>query len=62
MTTYIVSADVDFGELKEAVAFRAGLDYFSQYQIHPVVAVREVSVQGFSVLEFDEHRVALRGS
>lgn len=59
--TYVVTANVDFGESKEPIAFRAGLYHFAQNQVHPVVAGHQVAVQGLAVLELDQHRVALCG-
>lgn len=32
---------------------------FFQRQVHPVVAIDQVTVERLAVLEFDEHRVAL---
>jgi hypothetical protein len=38
------------------------LDDFLECEIHVCVAADQMSVQGFAVLELDEHRVALRRS
>lgn len=42
-------------------SYRAGLDDLLEGQVHPRVAVDEMAVERFAVLELDEHRVALRG-
>ena len=59
--TYVISSDVDLGESEESIAFRAGLNNLLQNQVHPVVAIGQMSVQRFAVLEFHQHRVALGG-
>lgn len=59
--TYVVSSDVDLGQLEEPVTLRASLDDFLEYEVHPVVAIGEVAVQCLAVLQFHEHRVALGG-
>jgi hypothetical protein len=38
------------------------LDDFLECEVHVCVAADQMSVQGFAILEFDEHRVALSGS
>jgi len=55
----IISSYVNFWKSKETVTFRAGLDNFFQSQVHPVIAIDEVAVESLSVLQLDEHRVAL---
>ena len=57
---YIISSYVDFWQSEETVTFRAGLDNLFQSQVHPVIAIDEVAVESLSVLQLDEHRVALR--
>lgn len=42
-------------------AYGAGLDDFLQCEVHPRIAINEVSVQSFAILELDQHRVALGG-
>ena len=59
--TYVISSDVDLGESEKSIAFRAGLNHLFQDQVHPVVAIGQMSVQRFAVLEFHQHRVALGG-
>lgn len=59
--TYVVTANVNFRKAEELVTFRARLDYFSQNQVHPVVAGHKVAVQGLAILELYQHRVALCG-
>lgn len=61
MTTYVVTSDVDFRQSEEAVSFRTGLDDFFECQIHPVITLDQMSVQGLSILQLDQHRVALSG-
>lgn len=56
---YIVSSYVDLWQSEEAVTFRTGLDNLLQSQVHPVVAIDEVTVESFPVLQLDKHRVAL---
>lgn len=58
--THIVSSDVHFWEAEKPVALRARLYDFLEYKVHPVVAVDEMAVKRLAILEFDEHRVALR--
>lgn len=60
-TTYVVPANVDFGQPPEAFAVGARLHNLLQREVHPVVAVDEVAVERLSVLQFDEHGVALSG-
>lgn len=40
---------------------RARLDHLLEGEVHPRVALDEVSVEGLAVLELDEHGVALSG-
>lgn len=57
--TYVVASDVDLRELEEAIAFGARLNNLFEYQVHPVIAIDQVSIQRLAVLKLDEHRVAL---
>ena len=59
--TYVVTTDVNFGQLEEAITLRAGLHDLAQNQVHPVVACDEVAVQSFAILELHQHGVALCG-
>lgn len=44
----------------ELVAFWTCLHDLFQRQVHPCVAVDEMAVESFAVLELDKHGVALR--
>lgn len=60
-TTHVVSAHVAFWQPEELVAFGTSLHDFFEGEIHVGVALDEVTIEGFAVLELDEHGVALRG-
>ena len=57
--TYVVPSDIDLWELEKPVTLGTRLDNFLQDQVHPVVAVGKVAVEGLAVLELDKHRMAL---
>lgn len=57
----VVSAHVAFWQSEELVAFGTRLHDFFEGEVHVGVALDEVAVEGFAVLELDEHGVALRG-
>lgn len=59
--THVVSAHVAFWQSEELVAFGTRLHDFFEGEVHVGVALDEVAVEGFAVLELDEHGVALRG-
>ena len=59
--THVVSAHVAFWQSEELVAFGTRLHDFFEGEVHVGVALDEVAVEGFAVLELDEHRVALGG-
>lgn len=59
--THVVSAHVAFWQSEELVAFGACLHDFFEGEVHVGVALDEVTVESFAVLELDEHGVALRG-
>lgn len=56
---YIVSSDVDFGQSEELVTFGTRLDDFFQGEIHPGVAVHEMAIERFAILELHKHRMSL---
>lgn len=57
----IVSFHVDFWEAHEFISFRACLHNLFQGEVHPCIAHDQVSIESLSVLEFDQHGVALGG-
>ena len=59
--THVVSAHVAFWQSEELVAFGTCLHDFFEGEVHVGVALDEVTVESFAVLELDEHGVALRG-
>ena len=59
--TYVVSAHVAFRQAEEFVAVGTCLHDFFEGEVHVCVALDQVAVEGFAVLELDEHGVALGG-
>jgi hypothetical protein len=59
--TYVVSAHVALRQPEEFVAVGACLHDFFEGEVHVCVALDQVAVEGFAVLELDEHGVALGG-
>jgi hypothetical protein len=59
--THVIPAHVAFWESEELVAFGACLHDFFEGEIHVGVALHEVTIEGFAVLELDEHGMALGG-
>jgi hypothetical protein len=59
--TYIVSAHVALRQPEELVAVGTCLHDFFEGEVHVCVALDQVAVESFSVLELDEHGVALGG-
>ena len=59
--TYVVSAHVAFWQSEELVAVGACLHDFFEGEVHVGVALYEMAVECFAVLELDEHGVALGG-
>ena len=59
--TYVVSAHVAFRQSEELVAVGTCLNDFFEGEVHVCVALDQVAVEGFAVLELDEHGVALGG-
>lgn len=57
----VVAFDIDFWETHKLIAFRARLDDLLEGEVHPGIAHDQVSIQSLSVLEFDQHGVALGG-
>jgi len=47
------------GRSKEKGTNRTGLHNLLQSQVHPSVAIDQVSIERFSIFELYEHRVAL---
>jgi len=60
--TYVVSTHVAFRQSEEFVAVWTCLHDLFEGEVHVCVALDEVAVEGFAVLELDEHGVALGGS
>lgn len=61
ISTHVVSAHIAFWQSEELIAFGARLHDFFEGEVHVGVALDEVAVECFAVLELDEHGVALRG-
>ena len=59
--TYVVSAHVAFGQSEEFVAVGTCLHDFFEGEVNVCVALDQMAVEGFAVLELDEHGVALGG-
>jgi hypothetical protein len=59
--TYVVSAHVAFRQAEEFVAVGTCLHDFFEGEVHVCVALDQVAVEGFAVLELDQHGVALGG-
>ena len=53
-STHRAAADVALFQFPETVAVCARLVYFAERDVHKVVAVDEVPVECFSVLELDQ--------
>ena len=60
-TTHIVSSHIDLGESKEFVAVWTGLHDFLEGKVHPGIAIDEMAIECFPVLEFHQHWGALGG-
>lgn len=56
---YRATADVALFDFPKAVAVCARLVYLAKRDVHKIVAVDEVSIERFSVLELDQHRLVL---
>ena len=56
---YIVSPHIDLRQSEEFVTLWARLNYLLKRKIHPGVTTDQVAVECLSILELDEHRVAL---
>jgi hypothetical protein len=59
--TYVVSAHITLRQSEEFVAVGTCLHDFFEGEVHVCVALHQVAVEGFAVLELDEHGVALGG-
>jgi hypothetical protein len=53
-STHRATADVALFDFPEAIAIRARLVHLAERDVHEVVAVDEVSVERFSVFEFNQ--------
>lgn len=51
---HCAAAYVAFLQFPESVAFGTSLVYLSQSYIHKIVAINEVSVESFPILEFNQ--------
>lgn len=58
---YIIAPHVNLWQSEESISFWICLHHLLQSQVHPVVAVDEVTIERFAILELDEHWVTLRG-
>jgi hypothetical protein len=56
---YVVAPNVDLSEPIELFAIGAGLHHLSQGEVHPGIAVAQMAIEGFAILQFHKHRVAL---
>jgi hypothetical protein len=54
MSTHRATADVALFDFPKAIAVCAGLVHLAEGDVHEVVAVDEMSVERFSVLELDQ--------
>lgn len=61
VATDIVPSDVNFWQSEELVAIWASLYHFFESKVHPGIAANQVAVEGFSIFELDQHRMALGG-
>ena len=59
--TDVVSPHIDLGQSEEFIAIGTCLHHLFEGQIHPGVAVDQMTIQRFSILELDQHRMALGG-
>lgn len=57
----VISFDVDFWQTHEFISFRACLHDFFEGEVHPRIAHDQVSVERLSILQLDQHGVALSG-
>jgi len=60
-TLYIVSAYVSLRQTVEAVSIRGRLHNLAEGKVHICITADEMAIEGFAVLELDEHGAALRG-
>jgi hypothetical protein len=60
-STCVVSSHVAFRQPKELVAFGTRLHDFFEGEVHVSVALNQMAVESFAILELDEHGVALGG-
>lgn len=58
---HIVPSDVNFRQAEELVPLGACLNHLAQSKIHPCIAADEMAVESFAILQFNKHRLALRG-
>ena len=58
---YIVSSHINLGKPEEFIAFWARLDDFLECQVHPRIAINEMTIESLSIFELDKHGMALRG-
>ena len=58
-TTHVISSHIDLGKSKELVAIWTGLHDFLQSKIHPGIAIDEMAVECFPILQFNQHWGAL---
>ena len=53
-TTYRASANIAFFQFPESITIRIRLVYLPQGDIHEVIAVDKMTVQGFPILQLDK--------
>lgn len=58
MATHCAAAYVAFSQFPETIAFGVGLVYVAEGDVHEVVAVEEMTIEGLAVFEFDQLSVA----
>lgn len=55
----IIPSDINFRQSEKGGPLWICLDYFFQGEVHPSVAIDQMAVERFAILELDQHRVAL---
>jgi len=54
------SSNVALFQFPEPVTIWIGLIHFPKRYVHEIVAVNKVSIEGFAIFQFDQHRFILR--
>ena len=59
--THIIPSHIDLGKPEEFIAIGTGLHDFLECKVHPGIAIDEMAVERFPILEFNQHWGALGG-